>query len=186
MASSNKNKISFILLIIVFIVPVVLAKFALEYDWFNKASTNRGELLEPPLNAEILLSEAQRKWHFLYVVPETCDKACENAILSINQVKTAVGREMDRVNAVFIATQDSDQKALEKIAEISATQVLQKEKESVNKVFKDVGVSAIFIADTLNNVVLRYPNTADEQQAIMDSRDMLADMKKLLKLSRIG
>ncbi|MBT1451447.1 hypothetical protein KJ365_11210 [Glaciecola sp. XM2] len=180
------GKLSFILLIIAFIVPVIMAKIALENDWFNKASTNRGQLLDPIIEAQDLLQGAETKWHFLYVIPAMCDAACDNAIYSINQVKTAIGRESDRVNAVFIATETSDQSALTKIAEISATQVLQQQKENVNKVFKDESVNAIFIADTLNNIVLKYPNTPDEEQAIMDSRDMLADIKKLLKLSRIG
>jgi hypothetical protein len=186
MSIKNSNKTAFILLIVVFVVPVIMAKIALEYDWFNKASTNRGELLDPTIEAADLLQDAQRKWHFLYIIPEQCDQACDNAIYSVNQVKTAIGREADRVNAVFIATANSDKSALEKIASISDTQVLQKEQENVNKVFKDVQVNAIFIADTLNNIVLKYPNTSDSDQAIMDSRDMLADIKKLLKLSRIG
>lgn len=186
MATKNTGKLSFILLIVVFVVPVIMAKIALDNDWFNKASTNRGELLDPIIEAQSMLQDADKKWHFLYVVPQTCDQACDNAIYSINQVKQAIGRESDRVNAIFIATEESDQSALDKIAEISATQVLQKPKENVNKVFKDESVNAIFIADTLNNIVLKYPNTDDEQQAIMDSRDMLSDIKKLLKLSRIG
>lgn len=186
MSIKNNNKMAFILLIVVFVVPVIMAKIALENDWFNKASTNRGELLTPTIEADELLQEADKKWHFLYIIPQQCDQACENAIYSVSQVKTAIGREADRVNAIFIATPESDQNALEKISNISDTQVLQKEQDNVNKVFKDVAVNAIFIADTLNNIVLKYPNTADAQQAIMDSRDMLADMKKLLKLSRIG
>ncbi|MFC4698650.1 hypothetical protein ACFO4O_00565 [Glaciecola siphonariae] len=186
MSIKKNNKMAFILLIVVFVVPVILAKIALEMDWFNKASTNRGELLDPTIEAAQLLQEAERKWHFLYVIPQVCDSACENAIYSVSQVKTAIGREAGRVNAVFIATEQSSQSALEKIASISDTQVLQKTKQNVNKVFKDVPVNAIFIADTLNNIVLKYPTTADQEQAIMDSRDMLADMKKLLKLSRIG
>jgi hypothetical protein len=186
MAIKNTGKLSFILLIVVFVVPVIMAKIALDNDWFNKASTNRGQLLDPIIEAQSMLQDADKKWHFLYVIPATCDQACNNAIYSINQVKQAIGRESDRVNAIFIATSDSDKSALAKIAEISATQVLQKQAENVNKVFKDESVNAIFIADTLNNIVLKYPNTQDEQQAIMDSRDMLADIKKLLKLSRIG
>jgi hypothetical protein len=186
MSSNKSNKTVLILLAVVFIVPVIMAKFALELDWFNKASTNRGELLDPTIEAQELLEGAEKKWHFLYVIPAVCDQACENAIYSVSQVKTAIGREVDRVNAVFIATEESDKNALAKIADINDTQVLQKAKQNVNKVFKDVPLNAIFIADTLNNIVLNYPTTADEEQTIMDSRDMLADMKKLLKLSRIG
>lgn len=186
MSIKKNNKMAFALLIAVFVLPVIMAKFALEGNWFNQASTNRGELLQPILEASDLLQETQRKWHFVYIVPTQCDQACENAIYSVNQVKAAIGRESDRVNTIFITTANSDQDALIKIANINDTQVLQKEQSSVNKVFKDVPVNAIFIADTLHNIVMKYPNTADKEQAIMDSRDMLLDIKKLLKLSRIG
>ncbi len=43
-----------------------------------------------------------------------------------------------------------------------------------------------FVADTLGNVILRYPLQTDKEQAILDSRDILSDMRKVLKLSRIG
>lgn len=186
MSNKNNNKTVLILLLVVFVVPVIMAKFALEFDWFNKASTNRGQLLEPTIVADQLLQGAETKWHFLYVIPEVCEQACENAIYSVSQVKTAIGRESDRVNSIFIATANSDKTALQTVAEITDTQVLHKEQENVNEVFKDVDVNGIFIADTLNNIVLKFPTAVDKEQAIMDSRDMLSDMKKLLKLSRIG
>jgi hypothetical protein len=34
--------------------------------------------------------------------------------------------------------------------------------------------------------MLSYPLQIEQQQAVMSSRDLLADLKKLLKLSRIG
>jgi hypothetical protein len=34
--------------------------------------------------------------------------------------------------------------------------------------------------------MLRYPLQEQQEQAVMHSRDILADLKKLLKLSRIG
>jgi hypothetical protein len=64
--------------------------------------------------------------------------------------------------------------------------VLNRSNKNVNEVFKNTNINAIFISDTLHNVVLRYPVTTDKEQAIMDSRDILADLKKLLQLSRIG
>ena len=42
------------------------------------------------------------------------------------------------------------------------------------------------LVDTLNNAMLRYPTYEDKKAAVQSSRDILADVKKLLKLSRIG
>jgi hypothetical protein len=64
--------------------------------------------------------------------------------------------------------------------------LLDTDLKSVRQVFKDNNTDAIFVADTLDNVILRYPLQIDKEQAILDSRDILSDMRKVLKLSRIG
>jgi hypothetical protein len=45
---------------------------------------------------------------------------------------------------------------------------------------------SVYIVDTLNNAMLYYQIDSDRSTAVMESRSMLADIKKLLKLSRIG
>jgi hypothetical protein len=191
--SAKKNKFTVIALVTVFVLPVVLAKLALENNWFNKGATNRGQLLATPLDASTLLNEIdknvvgeQNTWKLMMTIPEVCEQACQNAVLTISQVRQAVGRQMERVDAVYVVTEQSDKSALENIQNKQLGRVLKQDNENVNKVFQTTGIDAIFITDTLNNVVLKYPNTSDEQQAIMDGRDVLADLRKLLKLSRIG
>lgn len=190
---TSKNRFTVFALVTVFVLPVVLAKLALENDWFNKSATNRGQLLAEPIDASNLLRQIDKHsqgekntWKLMMTIPKVCDKACENAVLTISQVRQAVGRQMERVDAVYLVTEASDQAALANIQENSLGIVLKQDDENVNKVFKSAGIDAIFITDTLHNVVLKYPNTADTEQAIMDGRDVLADLRKLLKLSRIG
>ncbi|MBF7074423.1 hypothetical protein ISG33_13535 [Glaciecola sp. MH2013] len=187
-AKAKSKKFTIIALIVVFILPVILAKFALENDWFNKGSTNRGILLDPIIDASSILANksAEPHWKLLYTVPNTCDIACENAVFSISQVRKAVGREMDRVDALFLVTESSDAKAVDNLSVNNFGQVLNLDSKNVNKLFNAVGNNGIFIVDTLGNVVLKYELTLEREQAIMDSRDILADLKKLLKLSRIG
>lgn len=185
-AEKNKNKRSLMLLIAVFILPVIFAYMALKFDWFNEAATNRGELLQPVIEASSLLSDSDTKWHLLYLIPQNCDKACDNALYAVKQIFMATGKHADRVNAVFIYNVNSSVEAVAKAKAFGGANVLQKSQENVNEVFKNTDINAIFISDTLHNIVLRYPLTPDKQQAIMDSRDILADLKKLLKLSRIG
>lgn len=186
MSDASSNKRNLIVMIAVFVLPVIMAYLALKLDWFNKAATNRGELLQPVIEAAPLLSDSDTKWHLLYVIPAVCDLACENALYSVKQTYTATGKEADRVSTLFIYNENSAVSAVDKVREFNGSFLLQKPQENVNEVFKNVDLNAIFISDTLHNVVLRYPTTEDEQQAIMDSRDMLSDLKKLLKLSRIG
>ena len=174
------------IMVAVFVLPVILAFMALKMDWFNKASTNRGELLQPVIEAAELLEQSDIKWHLLYVIPKICDQACENAIYSVTQIYQATGKESDRVSKLFIQTENSSLSAVENIKKLHGAFLLQKSQENVNEVFKKTGINAIFISDTLHNIVLRYPVTEVQEEAIMDSRNILADLKKLLKLSRIG
>ena len=183
---TSKNKSTLILMIAVFVLPVILAYSALKLDWFNKAATNRGELLQPVIEAQSLLSESDVKWHLVYVLPTECLVQCENALYGIEQTYRATGKESDRVSLLFIATENSSPLAIETAQSKRGAILLQKSQDNVNEVFKNKDINAIFISDTQHNIVLRYPVTTDRDQAIMDSRDILADLKKLLKLSRIG
>ncbi|MFW8591193.1 hypothetical protein ACOI22_10355 [Glaciecola sp. 2405UD65-10] len=181
---SNKNNL--MLMIAVFVLPVLLAYFALKFEWFNEASTNKGELLQPVIEAGGLLNTSQQKWHLLYVIPASCAQSCQNAIYSIKQIYQATGKESDRVSTLFIQTEGSSNDVLSEVLALPGVELIQKSEENVNKVFNNTNINAIFITDTMHNVVLRYPTTANAEEAIMDSRNILADLRKLLKLSRIG
>lgn len=175
-----------LLFVVVFALPVILAKLALDQDWFNRGSTNRGELLSPPLSITTFAAQDDSKWRVFFVMPDACDQSCKNAIYSLNQVWLALGRQMDRVEPVVFVTANSDAGAQQALTENPNLRVLKIDVENVNEVFKGEGADGMFLSDTLGNVILRYPLTEQQQQAVMTSRDMLADLRKLLKLSKIG
>ncbi|MFQ3234757.1 MAG: hypothetical protein ACI9C4_000308 [Paraglaciecola sp.] len=186
-SKKSTNKRMLLTLAVVFILPVLLAKLALDNNWFTQAATNKGQLITPPLALTVLPDlGADSKWHIFYVLPAKCDKACENALYSLGQVWLALGKESDRVESLVISTPQSDQAAVNTLSQQSVVKLLRSSEENVNSVFKSKPTDGIFIADTLNNVILRYPLYIEQQQAILHSRDILSDMRKLLKLSRIG
>jgi alpha-acetolactate decarboxylase len=76
--------------------------------------------------------------------------------------------------------------AMSKVIDYKTIRIITADEQSVNQVFKDVKTNGIFIVDTLNNIILRYPTQNDQQEAVLHSRDILSDMRKVLKLSRIG
>ena len=185
-ANNQKNKRALLILVAVFIIPVVLAKFALEYDWFNRGATNRGQLLEPALDFAPLNTTKNIKWRIVYLLPQDCDDRCENALFSLAQIHTALGKEMDRVDSLVVWTDSSDKQKVSMLGEQEIINLLMSDDQNVNNVFKDVATDGIFITDTLDNVILKYPLHQEKQQAVLRSRDILSDLKKLLKLSRIG
>jgi hypothetical protein len=178
--SNTTSKKTLIIMVAVFVLPVVLAKLALENDWFNKASTNKGALLEPTINLTTLLEGSSPTWRLLYVMPAQCDSRCENALFSINQVWLALGKESDRAQALVLATPTSDANALASLVDYPNVATLSVDDTA------QLASQSVYVVDTLNNAMLFYQISDDKEEAVMESRNMLADIKKLLKLSRIG
>jgi len=180
--SNPASKKTLIIMVAVFVLPVILAKLALENDWFNQGATNKGALLQPTIDVSALLEGTEAKWRLLYMLPEQCDAICENALFSINQVWLALGKESDRAQALVLYTENSDASALAQLSEYANVQTLAVNNTSPIMLEQ----KSVYIVDTLNNAMLYYQIDSDRDNAVMESRSMLADIKKLLKLSRIG
>ena len=178
--SNVASKKTLIIMVAVFVLPVVLAKLALDNDWFTKGATNKGQLLAPTIDMSALLKDAEPKWRLLYVMPNKCDSVCENALFSINQVWLALGKESDRAQALVVTTPSSDQAAIDALTDYPFVETLSVTSPTA------LAYSSVYIVDTQNNAMLFYEIKDDRKDAVMESRNMLADMRKLLKLSRIG
>lgn len=177
---STASKKTLLLMIAVFVVPVILAKLALENDWFTKAATNKGQLLTPTIDMSAVFKNEAPKWRLVYAMPSQCDAVCENALFSINQVWLALGKESDRAEALVLLKEDSDNTAVAALSDYPNVSTLA----SSNSL--SLETNSVYIVDTQNNAMLFYQIKNDRKEAVMESRDMLADIRKLLKLSRIG
>ncbi|AXR04972.1 hypothetical protein [Salinimonas sediminis] len=196
MSERKKNKqITLLTVFAIFVLPVVLAKLALDNQWFTRAATNKGELLQPVQDFSVYLVRQSPKWRLVYQLPAHCDNTCENALYSIQQVWHALGKEADRAQPTVIYTASSDAKAIARLKQQNSVEVLPSPPRQASVTGSQIDAhrpvassvtSAIYLVDTMNNAMLRYPVSDDRQQAIMNSRDILADVRKLLKLSRIG
>ncbi|WP_088331132.1 hypothetical protein [Lacimicrobium sp. SS2-24] len=180
----TSNRKVLILVFLAFLIPVILAKLALEFNWFNKAATNHGELLNPTLDLSSL--DTRTSWRILYLMPQQCEQVCDNALYSIHQVWKALGREQHRAEAVVVVPTDHQGKVQEELAEYTQVRMVSADPDQIRSVFNAPSSEGIFLVDTLNNVILRYPVAEEKEQAVLDSRNILADLRKLLKLSRIG
>lgn len=181
-----KPKRSLLILMAAFIVPVVLAKLALDFNWFEQGATNKGELLQPVENLQPLLSEQAPKWRVMYIVPEQCGSACENAIYAIQQVWLALGKESDRAQPAVFLTATSDRNVLNILHDNEHINAVTLNQSQIQKLESSQINDHIFLVDTQGNAMLRYPLYPLRQDAVMGSRDVLSDLRKLLKLSRIG
>lgn len=182
---TTKSRRSFLLVLVAFILPVVLAKLALEMQWFNYGVTNQGQLVEGELtleNTQIdVTPNKDKQWLMIYVMPASCQSYCQDVLTGVNSTYIALGKEMPRVTPVALFQQAVTSEQKQQIRQQDwQFAPLKSETQSA------LPVNHIYIADPLGNIVVSHsvPDNAEDIPAF--GKAIVADFKKLLKYSRIG
>ncbi len=181
---TNKNSRSLLLLIIVFILPILLAKLALNNQWFNLAATNQGQLLNKPLSlADLAINndDFAKQWLIIYRLPTTCTKLCLQSIETVHNSYVLLGKYMPRVTPVLLNENIFSTQQRKQLAK-SQWQVLTLSP----KIQETLPAAQVLIADPLGNIILRYEPPKNAKQQANFSQAIIADMKKLLKYSKVG
>jgi hypothetical protein len=171
------------ILVALFFAPLALA-FLLYYGgagWRPPGSTNKGELISPPLplpNA----SAWHGKWSLVYVGDGRCDERCRAALVLMRQTRLALNADMARVQRRLLVTGNCCDRtyfaaehpdlAIEQVDDDAGTALLA--------AFPDAASGSIYIVDPLGNLMMRHAPSAGL------SKDLLEDLRRLLKLSHIG
>lgn len=182
--SQKKSRRSMILVLGAFILPIVLAKLALTQHWLDYGVTNKGTLVENELTlAKLGLEQSllEKTWLVIYSLPQNCDSHCEQTLLSVNNSYIALGKEMPRVKRVALSPKPLSNQQTEKLAENSWTILT-----TPSQVKNILPNSQVLVVDPLGNVVLSHKPPVDDDAQAMFGKEILADMKKLLKYSRVG
>ncbi|MGH8682624.1 MAG: SCO family protein [Burkholderiales bacterium] len=168
-------------------MPLVAALVA--YHLFPPAGrTNYGELVEPrPMPRTTLqrldgpaftLAELHGKWVLLQVDDAACGPPCQEKLFHMRQVRLAQGRNMDRVERVWLLL-DAGRPAPE-IAPLHAGAVVARAASELLAALPATDVrDHIYLLDPRGNVMLRFPKHADPKR-------MIKDLERLLKYSGIG
>jgi len=182
--SKNRNRRSLLLLLAVFILPILLAKLALENQWLDLGVTNQGKLLAQPLTLSQLgidQSEFGKQWLIIYRLPSVCPELCLHSIEVVHNSYVALGKDMPRVSPVLLKKNIFSDQQNKRLAN-SQWQVLTLTPQ-MNNLLQD---PQVLIADPLGNIILRHqlPENVEQQPAF--GKAIIADMKKLLKYSKVG
>ncbi|HEY1898228.1 MAG TPA: hypothetical protein VGG49_00370 [Steroidobacteraceae bacterium] len=176
-----------------FLLPLLLS-FWLYYGlhWRPHEMSNHGELIEPvrPLPDVTLPDSAgsaqrhifQRHWTLVYVGNGACDANCHTTLFFMRQTRLSLNNEMDRVQRVFLATADCcDRDFLAAVH--PGLRVLDASQAAARPLLARFPAGeraqSLYIVDPLGNLVMRY-------DARLPPEGLLADLKKLLRLSNIG
>lgn len=183
----SRSQFQLLLVLFIFIAPVVLATVAYKY-WRPEDLANYGELIESvEFKPEGLVAESgepvdgatlRGKWLFVLVQAEACDKACARNLYLMRQVRTATGKEQERVGRLLLSRQALPGDLAKEHAGLQRLRYSDAKALGAHLSGAE-GAGRIYLVDPLGRFVLRYPPEADGGK-------MLKDVQRLLKYSRIG
>ncbi len=180
----HKNRRSLILLLMVFMLPILLAKLSLENQWLNSAVTNQGTLLTQPLTlTDIGIADnlPNKQWLILYKLPNACSKLCLQTIEIVHNSYVLLGKDMPRVTPILLTNNIFSAQQTEQLSK-SQWQIFELTPQINNLLMSP----QILIADPLGNIILSHQHPEQAQQQALLGKAIIADMKKLLKYSKVG
>lgn len=180
----KKSRRSLLLVLAAFILPIILAKFALEQQWLNTGVTNKGTLLTNELTLEKLgldNTDFEQHWLIMYGLPKSCTVKCQKTLEAVHNTYVALGKEMPRVFPIALYQNELPAKERENILK-SKWQLHVMPEQAKQYIAKP----QIFIVDPLGNVFLTHQLPENTEQLPQFGKQILADMKKLLKYSKVG
>jgi len=181
-------------LVIAICASPLVASYLTYYVIKPEGRTNYGALIDPraypipTLGTTTLdgkpssLDALKGKWIMLHVDDAECVASCQKQLHDMRQLRLAQGKEMDRIERVWLITDD---RPLETVLmrEYDGTHMLRAKGDALKAwlpVEQDtVAADHIYIIDPLGNLMMRFPKNADPNK-------IKKDIAKLLKASRIG
>ena len=181
-SQTTKSKKTLIALILVFVLPVLGAKLVLSLNLYHGGVTNQGQLLDENLNYQALevSNPKPHLWQMVYLLPTQCDDACTDRLYILNQSIIALGKERDRVIPIIFVDQDSDLTVLENM------QVPFQTADVNEKIATQLNDDKLIIVDPLGSLVMQYSKVSGREENIAQGKAMISDLRKMLKLSRVG
>ena len=191
--SRSRGRRQLLIVAAVFLLPVIVA-FAMYYGklWRPAGSSSKGELIDPARPLEIAgLRHAdgtpadagvfRDKWTLIYIGDGACDADCRTALVFARQTRLALNNEMTRVQRIFLATDHCCDTAYFTAEHpgLIALDASSPDAQRLLAQFPPARARALFIVDPLGNLMMRH-------DASHTTKDLLSDLKKLLKLSHIG
>lgn len=174
-----------------FLGPVILVVLmrASWWDYQPAGLKNHGQLVQPPVPLSFSASEEiDRRWAILYVLEQTCGKACVDQLTSLRQIHKAAGRNREHLSVVLLSKEQPEPSQRAALEAIYADFIWATDNQAIalgkldainHALLPDTGQANTihtYILDPMLNVILAYGTDADPI-------DIHKDLKRLLKWS---
>ncbi|AZD32846.1 hypothetical protein C4K22_0065 [Pseudomonas chlororaphis subsp. aurantiaca] len=183
-APHNRRRGRWQLLLIVAMVigPMILATgmYKLQF-WVPESRSYHGELIgNGQSRADIGVQADETRWQILVTAPRDCAVDCQQLVYLARQIQISLGRDASRASHALAAAQPLDADYQAKLQrEYPQLQRYPLDLPTFTKGASDQGAPLLWIVDPHGNLVLRY-------DAQVKGKDLLNDLRHLLKLSNIG
>lgn len=172
----------------------IIVSYLTYYVIKPEGRTNYGALIDPrayPLpvletrtldGQPVTLDAYKGKWIMLLAAGGDCLASCERKLHAMRQLRLAQGKEMSRVERVWLITDEHPIDTI-LIREFDGTHMLRAKRELVEAWLPvEAGTTVedhMYLIDPLGNLMMRFPKDADPNK-------IKKDLNKLLKASSIG
>jgi hypothetical protein len=183
-AKPTKSRLQLLFVALVFLGPLAIAAWLYSQGNSPSGRTNHGALLEPIVSIgdpASIPGVQDRTWMLLYRSPGNCEEACREALYTYRQARLMLGKEMDRVQRIFLHGDSlpdtvflaNEHPGLITIEDSKLDALLNNKRPAA------LPAGGYYLIDPLGNLVMYF-------RPDLDPADMVDDIKHLLKLSRIG
>lgn len=180
--SRRKGRLQLLLILLGVIGPMILATGMYKFQfWVPEGRSYHGELIgNGQTRADIGVQAQEDRWQLLVTAPKECSVDCQQLVYLARQVQIGLGRDAGRASHALAAAQplNSDYDA-RLTREYPQLQRYPMDLTTFSKTTGDSTAPQLWIIDPHGNLVLRYEPT-------VKGKDLLNDLRHLLKLSNIG
>lgn len=178
----RKGRWQLILVLLVAIGPMILATSMYKFKfWVPENRSFHGELIgNGQSRADLGVQADESRWQLLVSAPQACEAQCQHLVYLARQIQIGLGRDASRASHALAAAQPLSNEYDAKLTrEYPQLQRYPMDLTTFSKTTGDKAVPQLWIIDPHGNLVLRYDPT-------VKGKDLLNDLRHLLKLSNIG
>jgi len=180
--TKGRGRWQLILIVAMVIGPMILATgmYKLQF-WVPESRSYHGELIgNGQTRADIGVQADEERWQILVTAPRECAVDCQQLVYLARQIQVALGRDASRASHALASAQPLSAEYSAKLQrEYPQLQRYPLDLSSFSRNANDQGAPQLWIVDPHSNLVLRY-------DARVKGKDLLNDLRHLLKLSNIG
>lgn len=178
----RRGRLQLLLVLLVAVGPMILATsmYKLKF-WVPDSRSYHGEMIgNGESRAELGVQSDEVRWQLLVTAPDQCDSDCEQLVYLARQIQIGLGRDASRASHGLAITQPLSAEYDTRLArEYPQLQRYSLDLKRYQQNWPGVSLPQLWIIDPHGNLVLRYG-------AEVNGKNLLNDLRQLLKLSNIG